>query len=72
MGFDKQYVIGLYIDVGSYKLIPLEFIKYNLDFVLMYMSAMYYACIQNFHSAHICIVYNSVACVHYFYNQVNS
>ena len=66
----KQYFIGLCIDVGTYKFISLEFINYHLDSVLM--SAMYCVCMYTFHSAHICIVYNSVKCVHYFYNQVNS
>ena len=47
---------------------------WNLEYVLMYMfmSAMYCVCIHNFHSAHICIVYNSGKCVRYSYNQVNS
>ena len=36
------------------------------------MSAMYYVCIHTFYSAHICMVFNSVKCVHYFYHQVNS
>ena len=39
----------------------LEFIKFNLDSVLMYC-----VCMHNFHSAHICMVYNSVKCVHFF------
>ena len=71
---DKQYFIGLCIDVGTYTCIPLEFIEFNLDFVLMYMcmSVMYYVCMHTFHSAHICMVFNSVKCVHYYYNQVNS
>ena len=30
---------------------------------------MYCVCMHTFHSARICIVYNSVKCVHYFYNQ---
>ena len=45
---------------------------FNLDYVLMYMSAMYYVCMHTFHSAHICMVFNSVKCVHYFYHQVIS
>ena len=71
---DKQNFIGLCIDVGTYKFIPMEFIKFNLDSVLMYMfmSLIYYVCMHTFHSAHICIVYNSVKCVRYSYNQVHS
>ena len=38
--------------------------------VCVFMSAMYSVCMHTFHSAHICNVYNSVKCVHYFYNQV--
>ena len=70
----KQYYIGLCIDVGTCKCIPLEFIKFNLDSVLLYMfiSDMYYVCMHTCHSVHICMVYNSVKCVHYFYHQVNS
>ena len=73
----KHYFIGLCIDVGTYTFIPLEFIKFKLDSVLMYimfMSAMYCVCMHTFHSAHtyICIVYNSVKCVRYSYNHVNS
>ena len=54
----KQYFIGLCIDVGTCKFIPLEFIKFSLDSVLMYMfmSDMYCVCMHTFHSAHICIV----------------
>ena len=71
---DRQYFIGLCIDVRTCKFTPLEFIKFNLDSVFMYMfmSAMYCVCIHTFHSAHICMVFNSVKCVHYFYHQVNS
>ena len=29
-------------------------------------------CMHTFHAAHICMVFNSVKCVHYFYLQVNS
>ena len=70
---DRQYFIGLCIVVRTCKFIPLEFIKYNLDYVLMYMfmSTMYCVCMHTFHSAHICMVFNSVKCVHYFYYQVN-
>ena len=70
---DRQYFIGLCIDVRTCKFIPLEFIKFNLDSVFMYMfmSAMYCVCMPTFHSAYICMVFNSVKCVHYFY-QVNS
>ena len=55
------------------KYIPFEFIKNNLDYLLMYMfmSAMYCVYMHTFHSAHICIVFNNVKCVHYFYHQVN-
>ena len=61
---DKQYFIGLCIDVGTCKLIPFEFITFNLDSVPMYMfmSDMYCVCMHTFHSAHICMVYNSVKC----------
>ena len=38
----------------------------------MFMWAMYCVCMHTFHSAHICMVFNSVKCVHYFYLQVNS
>ena len=71
---DKQYFIELCIDVGTCKFIPLEFIKFNLDYVVMYMfmSDMYCVCMHTFHSAHICMVHNSVKCVHYFYHQVYS
>ena len=71
---DKQYFIGLCIDVGTCKFIPLELIKYYLKSVLMYMFKldMYCVCMHTFHSAHICIVYNCVKCVHYWYHQVNS
>ena len=75
---DKQYFIGLCIDVRTCKFIPLEFIKSNLDSVLMYMfmSDMYCVCMHTFHSAHtyihIYMVYNSVKCVHSFYNPVNT
>ena len=71
---DKPYFIGLCIDVGTCKFKPLEVIKFYLDYVLMYMlmSYMYCVCMHTFHSAHICMVYNSVKCVHYFYQQVNS
>ena len=71
---DRQYFIGLFINVRTCKFIPLEFIKFNLDSVLMYMfmSAMYCVCMHTFHSAHICMVFNSVKCVYYFYHQVNS
>ena len=71
---DRQYFIGLCIDVRTCKFIPLEFIKCNLYYVLMhmFMSAMYCVCMHTFHSAHICMVFNSVKCVHYFYHQVNS
>ena len=53
---------------------PWEFIKFNFDSVMMYMfmSAMYCVCMHTFHSAHVCIVYNSVKCVRYSYNKVNS
>ena len=34
---DRQYFIGLCIDVRTCKLIPLEFIKYNLESVFMFM-----------------------------------
>ena len=66
---DRQYFIGLCIYGRTCK-----FIKFNLDSVLMYMfmSAMYCVCIHTFHSAHICMVFNSVKCVNYFYHQVNS
>ena len=64
--------LDYYIDLGACKFIPLEFIKYKLDSVLMFMSAIYRVCMHTFHSADICIVCNSVKCVHYFYNQVNS
>ena len=52
---DKQYFIGLCIDVGAYTFLPLEFIKFNLDSVLMYIFtwAMYCVCMHTFHSAHI-------------------
>ena len=65
---------GLCIDVRTCKFIPLEFIKFNLDSVLMYMvmSDMYCVYMHTFHSAHICMVVTSVKCVHYFYHQVNS
>ena len=55
---DRQYFIGLCIDVRTCKFIPLEFIQYHLDYVLMYMfmSAMYCVCINIFHLAHICMV----------------
>ena len=68
-----QYFIGLCIDVRTCKFIPLEFMKFNSDSVLMCMftSAMYCVCMHTFHLAHICMVFNSVKCVHYFY-QVNS
>ena len=71
---ENQCFIGLCIDAGTYKFIPLEFIKFNKDFLLMYifMSVMHCVCIHIFHSAHICIVYNSMKCEHYFYHQVNS
>ena len=71
---DRQYFIGLCIDVRTCTFIPLEFIKLNLDSVLMYMfmSDMYCVCMHTFHLAHICMVFNSVKCVHYFYHQVNS
>ena len=71
---DRQYFIGLCINVRKCKLIPLEFIKFNLYYVLMYMfmSAMYCVCMHTFYSAHICMVFNSVKCVHYFYHQVHS
>ena len=69
---DKQYFIGLCIDVGTYYFIQLEFIKFNFDSMLMYMSAMYCVCMYTFHSTHICMVFNSVNCVHYFYHQVYS
>ena len=71
---DKQYFIGLCIDVRTCKFTPLEFIKFNLDYVPMYMfmSDMYCVCMPTFHSANICMVYNSVKCVHIFYHQVNS
>ena len=70
---DRQYFIGLCIDVGTCTFKPLEFFKFYLDYVLMYMfmSAMYCVCMHTFHSAHKCMVFNSVKCVHYFYNQVN-
>ena len=32
------------------------------------MTVMYCVCMHTFHSAHICIVYNSVKCVRYSYN----
>ena len=66
---DRHFFIGLCIDV-----ITCKFIKFNLDSVLMhmFMSAMYCVCKHTFHSAHICMVFNSVKCVHYFYHQVNS
>ena len=35
------------------------------------MSAMYCVNMHTFHSAHICNVYNSVKCEHYFSNQIN-
>ena len=70
------YNISLYYVLLSEngKFLPLEFINYNLDYVLMYMfmSAMYRVCMHTFHSAHICMVFNSVNCVHYFHHQVNS
>ena len=43
-----------------------------LDYVLMYMSAMYCVCMHTFNSAHIYMVFNSVKCVHYFCHQVDS
>ena len=54
----RQYFIGQHIDVGTCKFIPMEFIKFNLDSVLMYMfmSAMYCVCMHNFHSAHMWLV----------------
>ena len=59
---DRHYFIGLCI----------EFIKFYLDYVLMYMfmSAMYCVCMHTFHSAYICMVFNSVKCVHNYHNQV--
>ena len=66
---DRQYFIGLCIDVRTCKFIPLEFIKFYLDYVLMYMfdfmSAMYCVCMHTFHSVHICMVFNRVKYVHY-------
>ena len=52
---NKQYFIGLCIDVATYKFIPLEFIKFNLDSVPMYMfmSAINCVCMHTFHSAHM-------------------
>ena len=35
------------------------------------MFAMYCVYMYTFHSAHTCILYNSVKCVHYFNNQDN-
>ena len=51
---DKEYFIELCTDVGTYKYMPLELIKYNVDYGLMYvfMSAMYCVCMHTFHSAH--------------------
>ena len=71
---DRQYFIGLCIDVRTCKCISLEFIKFNLDsvFMNMFMSAMYCVCTHTFHSAYILMVFNSVKCVYYFYHQVNS
>ena len=65
---DRQYFTGLCIDVRTCKLIPLELIIFNLDFVLMYMfmSAMYCVCMHTFHPTHIYMVFNSVKCVHIF------
>ena len=64
---DKQYFIGLCTDVGTSKFMPLEFIKFNSDYVLMYnVYVGYVLCLHAyFHSAHICMLYNSVKCVHY-------
>ena len=58
---ERQYFIRLSIVVRTGKFKPLEFIKFYLDYVLMYMfmSAMYCVCMQTFHSAHICMVFNS-------------
>ena len=65
--------IGQCIDLEICKFIFLEFIKFNLDSILMYMSAMYcFACILFIQHIIICSVYNSVQCVHNFYNQLNS
>ena len=52
---DRKYFIGLCIDVRTCKFIPLEFIEYTLDSVLMYMfmSAMYCVCMHTFHSAYM-------------------
>ena len=65
---DIQYFIVLCIVVRKCKYIPLEFINYYLDYVLMYMlmSAMYCVYMHTFHLAYICMVFNSVKCVHYF------
>ena len=66
--------MGLCIDVGTFKFLLLEFIKFNLDSVPMYMFmwAMYCVCMHTFNSAHICMVYNSLKCVHYLYHKANS
>ena len=71
---NRHYFIGLCIVVRTCKFIPLEFIKFNLYYVPthMFMWAMYCVCRHTFHSTHICVVFNSVKCVHYFYLQVNS
>ena len=48
---DKQYFIGLCSDVGTYKFVPLEFIKFNLDYVLMYMFYVgYVLCLHAYFS----------------------
>ena len=62
-----------YVLIRTCIFIPMEFIKFNLVCVLMYMfmSALYCVCMHTFHSVHICMVFNSVKCVHYFYHQVN-
>ena len=65
---DRQYFIGLCIDVNLYH----WNLSINLDNVLMYMfmSAMYCVCMHTFHSAHICMVFNSVKCVHFFISKL--
>ena len=47
MHSDRQYFIGLCIDIRTWKFIPLEFIKFNLDSVCVCLCQLFivFACI---------------------------
>ena len=60
-----EYVLmSEYVNWYPWNLSNLIYIMY----LCMFLWAMYCVCMHTFQSAHICMVFNSVKCVHYFYH----